>query len=83
MTTSVREIIDEIELEDRLINTINECHDPVQIGTLTFDPAMVLQEMDPIAWRLALGEEADSLAEDGIYIRGYTISDEEADEWEG
>ena len=46
---------------------------PIRIGTLEYDPAFVLKEVDPIAYREGLLDYANSLAED--------ISDDERDEF--
>ena len=37
---------------------------PISIGTLEYDPAFVLKEVDPIAYREGLLDYANSLAED-------------------
>ena len=46
---------------------------PISIGTLEYDPAFVLKEVDPIAYRVGLLDYANSLAED--------ISEDEQDEF--
>jgi hypothetical protein len=44
----------------------------VRIGTLTYSTSQVLKAVDPTAYRIALGEFADSLIEDGKIVEGYT-----------
>ena len=47
--------------EQKLEQQINECYPVVKIGYLEFEPARIVQELDPIAWRCMV---ADSGFED-------------------
>lgn len=47
--------------EQKLEDLINETYPVVKIGYLEFDPAKIVQELDPIAWRCMV---ADSGFED-------------------
>jgi hypothetical protein len=43
----------------------------VKIGTLKYEPAMVLKSVDPIAYNEAFLDFCDSLARDGYIVEGY------------
>lgn len=43
---------------------LNECHEPVHIGCLTFDPAYVLKCCDPVAYLMGVQEYLESLEEE-------------------
>jgi len=62
--------ISETELEtmfDELLNELGE----VAVAGYKFDPARVLKELDPIAYREGLADYADSLSRDGHRVEGY------------
>lgn len=39
----------------------NEGYGPVKIGSLTFDPAKIVEELDPIAYRCGFNDYVDGL----------------------
>lgn len=45
---------------DRFNEFLNEVHETVKIGDLHYDPARVLAEVDPIAWRTGFNDWLDS-----------------------
>ena len=47
-------------LEDRYCDMINECCDVVEIGCLTWAPAEVLRQMDPVAYARGMNEYWES-----------------------
>lgn len=49
---------------DQYDDMLNECYEPVQVGGLTFDPADVIYNCDPIAYRCGLIDYIDSIEED-------------------
>jgi hypothetical protein len=51
---------------------LDESQPEYQIGILRFWPAQILKNCDPISYRIALAEYADSLIEDGYTIEGYS-----------
>lgn len=52
----------------------------MKIGNLTFDPAEIVKTLDPIAFDIGLSEYYDSLAEDDIYVLGWTDDRKPTDE---
>jgi hypothetical protein len=61
--------------EDELVEQYNDSLDtygPINIGNLTYTASWTLKQVDPIAYEIGLGEYADYLAEDGIFVDGYT-----------
>lgn len=50
--------------EELFDEMLNECHEPVQIGDLTFDPAYVLKMCDPVAYQIGVNEYMDVLEEE-------------------
>ncbi len=61
--------------EEELIEQYNESLDtygPVNIVNMTYSASWTLKQVDPIAYEIGLGEYADYLAEDGIFVDGYT-----------
>jgi hypothetical protein len=67
-----KEIIEEHELETRYEEMLDDCYELVKIGQMTYYPSQVLKECDPIAYRIGMWEYAESLAEDGVVVPGYT-----------
>ena len=65
------EYITEYELIDQYKDMLNECYPVVEIAGMTFEPATVIYECDPIAFRIGLHEYADSLTQDGYIVEGY------------
>lgn len=46
---------------DQYDDMLNECHDEIMIGNLTFDPSDVVFNCDPIAYRCGLIDYIDSI----------------------
>jgi len=57
-----------IEMHDEMLDDVCGL---VEIGNLQYEPARVLKEVDPTAYRISLAEYADSLMEDGEEVEGY------------
>jgi len=55
----------------RFDQMLDECYEPVKIAWGEYYPSVILKECDPIAYRVAFSEYADSLAEDGEPVEGY------------
>jgi hypothetical protein len=56
------------ELEDWFASELDETLGPVRIGSLEYDPALVLRKVDPIAYREACLEWLDRMLEDGQIV---------------
>lgn len=63
------------ELEERVEETLNEVYGPFIMGDLTYMPSDILRELDPIAWRMTVGDEHDSLMQVGEIVE--ELEDEE------
>lgn len=63
--------VTDYELIERYKDMLNECYPLVTIGGLTFEPATVIYECDPIAFRVGLSDFANSLTQDGYVVEGY------------
>jgi hypothetical protein len=63
------------EVEDGFRDAL-DCGDMVRIGSLEYYPSIVLEAVDPIAFRIGVSEYADMLAED-YAVEG--VNEEEAD----
>jgi hypothetical protein len=66
------EVITEDEATERYDEMLDECYGLVKIGSLTFSPSRIVSELDPIAYDIGLSEYYDSLAEDDVYVLGFT-----------
>ena len=53
------------ELHDMYDNMIDECSEPVRIGSLTYTPSDVLRTVDPVAYRCGFNDWLDSQCQDG------------------
>jgi hypothetical protein len=65
------EKLTEQELKD-LFDELLDSGDDVKVLGYTYTPSQVLKNTDPIAYRTALADYADSLSRDGIEVEGYT-----------
>lgn len=63
--------IDTHDLERMHDEMLDECCEPVRIGSLTYDPSQVLKSVDPIAYRESMHNYADCLCKDGHTVEGY------------
>jgi len=59
------------QVKEWLAQSLYDMTGMVKIGTLTYEPAMVLKSVDPIAYNEALLDFCDSLARDGYIVEGY------------
>lgn len=57
-----RELYDAVECdcEDEYFDVLNDCYESVEIAGITFDPADILKQLDPIAYRCGLRDYLDS-----------------------
>jgi hypothetical protein len=61
----------EQELHDSFDEVLDSAGEVKVLG-YTYQPSRVLKNTDPIAYRTALADYADSLSRDGFEIEGYT-----------
>lgn len=76
------ETLYEDDLEREFLDYLSE-FEPFTIGTLTYDPGHVLQQVDPIAFRQGLLDWIDCLIQDGDldeYEEGHPWIKDEEDE---
>jgi hypothetical protein len=59
------------QLEADFAEMLDECYERIVIGTLNFSPSQVLKSVDPIAYRIAVSEHYDYVAEQGIEVEGF------------
>ena len=59
------------QVKEWLAESLYEMTGMVKIGTLTYEPAMVLKMVDPIAYNEAFLDFCDMLAKDGKIVEGY------------
>lgn len=71
MKLSEAQWLTEEELEESFNDALDQ-HDDIKIGYLAFSPSRVLKNCDPIAYNLGLGDYADTIAQDGTFVEGYT-----------
>ena len=57
--------------ENQYDDMLDECHDMVTIGHLSYYPSTVLKEVDPIAYRCGYNDYADSVDMDLDSIEDY------------
>ena len=57
--------LDPVDGEEMFEELLDECYPEIQIGCCTFSPSQVMQELDPVCFRIGVTENLDSLAEDG------------------
>jgi hypothetical protein len=59
----IREKFDEQELEEQFDEMLDESYEPFKIGTSTFYASQILNNCDPIMYRIAFDEYVDFLQE--------------------
>ena len=59
------------QIKEWLAESLFDMTGMVKIGTLTYEPARVLQTVDPIAYNEAYNDFCDMLAQDGYIVEGY------------
>lgn len=62
-----------IERNEMFDELLNECHDPIVIFGMTYLPADVLAECDPIAYRVSFNDWTAGQCIDGLH--SFTESD--------
>ena len=72
---------DEDDAESAYTEFLDECHEEIKIGSLSWPASQVLKEMDECAFRCGLSEFIDDeLSERPERFEGYTELQEELDE---
>ena len=54
-----------VDGEEMYEELLDECYPEIKVGCCTFSPSEVIKELDPIAFRIGVGENLDDLAQDG------------------
>ena len=54
-----------VDGEEMYEDLLDECYPEIKVGCCTFSPSEVIKELDPIAFRIGVGENLDDLAQDG------------------
>jgi hypothetical protein len=57
-----------VDVEELYRDLLDECYPEVKFGELTYSPALVLESVDPTAFRVGAGEYADGMIEDGLLM---------------
>ena len=55
------------EVYDRYDEHLDECLEPVLLGTLEYSPSSVLKAVDPIAYRCDINDWLDHMSQDGYF----------------
>lgn len=63
--------VSEQDLVERFEEMLNESYEQVKVLGYTFDPAKVLRECDPVAYRCEKANFADNLDKCGFEVEGY------------
>lgn len=64
--SDIYDIVDSEYSEDDYEELLNECYGTVKIGSLEYEAGRVLREVDPIAFRVGMSDETDSIAKEII-----------------
>jgi hypothetical protein len=56
---------DEIDVEEYVRELLDECYDPAVIGGVEFSPSRIIEQCDPIMFRMIVLEEMDARITDG------------------
>ena len=59
------------QVKEWLAESLYDMTGMVKIGTLSYEPAMVLKMVDPIAYGEAYNDFCDMLVKDGYIVEGY------------
>ncbi|HEY9685153.1 MAG TPA: hypothetical protein V6C86_26505 [Oculatellaceae cyanobacterium] len=57
-----------VDVEELYRDLLDECYAEVKFGDFTYSPSLVLESVDPTAFRIGVSEYADSLICDGLAI---------------
>ena len=72
--SDIYDIVDREYSEDDYEELLNEIEPTVKIGSLEYEPGMVLKAVDPIAFGCGRSQEADYIAEGIIHAEESTDS---------
>lgn len=64
----VKEECDVIDIVEAYRDMLDECYEPISIGSLKYLPSQVLEAVDPVAFRIGCSEYADSMLEDSDVV---------------
>jgi hypothetical protein len=59
---------EQVDVEALYRDLLDECYPEVKFGELMYSPSLVLESVDPTAFRIGAGEYADGMIEDGLLI---------------
>lgn len=57
-----------VDVEELYRDLLDECYPEVKFGDLTYSPSLVLESVDPTAFRIGAIEYADGMVEEGLLI---------------
>lgn len=57
-----------IDVEELYRDLLDDCYPEIKFGELMYSPAVVLEAVDPTAFRMGAVEYADGMIEDGLLI---------------
>jgi hypothetical protein len=58
---------DEIDVEEYVREMLDECYDALTIGGIEFSPSRIVEELDPIMFRMIVLQEMDAQITDGMW----------------
>jgi hypothetical protein len=64
------------ELKNSLEESLDDAYESYKIGDMTFHASTILRDCDPIAYGIALSEQADSMLDNRVLVYGYTLIDQ-------
>lgn len=59
---------EQVDVEELYRDLLDECYPEIKFGELTYSPGMVLESVDPTAFKIGAREYADGMIEDGLLI---------------
>ena len=74
---AVVESLEPVDREEAFDEMLREVSEPVRIGLLEYDPALVLKEVDPAAYRCGVNDYADGM--DWVEVAGDVYGAEEVE----
>jgi len=81
------QVISERMAEEMYNEMLDDCEGPVTLCGMTYSASRVLSEVDPVAYRCGFNDYVDTLAEEDVFVEGFTEPEndgqpDEAQEWE-
>lgn len=63
---------EKVDIEELFRELLDEIYEPIKFGELEYSPSLVLEAVDPTAFRMGCNDNADSLMEDDqlVYLNG-------------